>query len=132
MTRTPFAIFRRIQLVTMWYGEDYDFYRPSLNEFGEPEDIDGDTIQQTVRGIYHSSERSFVELLNSEGVSVKSTVSKGIICEGTEKPDIQQGDEVKISEQTYHVTTIEPVFFGSTIVAYEISVEELVEGVEVL
>lgn len=130
MARTAFALFRQIQLAVMWYGTDYGFYRSQLNEYNEP--IAGqETLVQTIRGIYHSSERSFIELVNNENASVKSKVNRGILCSRGTELLIQQGDHVQIQEKDFYVTTVEPVLYSdNTIVAYEISVEELVEGVE--
>lgn len=126
MERTPFAVYRKITLAVAWYGTEYNFYRKPLNQYGEP---DGEpTLVQAVDGIYHSSERSFIELINTEGASVKTTVSRGILCDRNNNLVIQQGDSVEISGSPYHVVSIEPVLFSDKVVAYEISVEEVVEG----
>ena len=125
MERTPFAVYRKIRLAIGWYGTDYDFNRRRKNAYGEPED-DMDPVQ-TISGIYHSSERSFIELINNEGASVKSKVSKGILCDADNDMEIIQGDHVEINGSNYYVTAIEPVLYSDEIVAYEISVEELIE-----
>ena len=126
MKRTPFAVYRQIQLAIRWYGTDYSFTRKQLNKYGEP--VDNEDSVQKVSGIYHASERSFIELINNEGASVKSKVSKGILCDADTKLSIQQGDKVVIENTEFHVTAVEPVLYSGTVVAQEISVEELVEG----
>ena len=127
MNRTPFAVYRQIRLAVRWYGEDYSFTRKRLNTYGEPVNDDEDSIQ-TVSGIYHASERSFIELINNEGTSVKSKVSKGILCDADTELSIQQGDKTVINDTEFHVTAIEPVLYNGQVIAQEISVEELVEG----
>lgn len=126
MKRTPFAVYRQIRLAIKWYGTEYSFTRKRLNRYGEP--VDNEDSVQKVSGIYHTSERSFIELINNEGASVKSKVSKGILCDADTKLSIQQGDKVVIEDTEFHVTAVEPVLYSGTVVAQEISVEELVEG----
>lgn len=126
MKRTPFAVYRQIRLAVSWYGKEYSFTRKQLNKYKEP--IAEEDPIQTVYGIYHASERSFIELLNSEGASVKSKVSKGILCDADTELSIQQGDKVVIDNKEFHVTAVEPVLYNDKVVAQEISVEELVEG----
>ena len=126
MNRTPFAVYRQLKLAVDWYGTDYEFFRKRLNEYNEPMD-DADLVQE-VRGIYHASERSFVELINNEGASIKSKANKGILCSRDESLDLQQGAYVEINGPQFYVTAIEPVMYADEVVAYEISVEELVEG----
>ena len=126
MKRTPFAIYRQIRLAVSWYGEEYSFTRKQLNKYKEP--IAEEDSVQTISGIYHASERSFIELINSEGASVKSKVSKGILCDSDTKLSIQQGDKVVIDNREFHVTAVEPVLYNDKVVAQEISIEELVEG----
>ena len=109
-----------------WYGENYSFTRKQLNTYGEP--VDGEDLVQVVPGIYHASERSFIELINNEGASVKSKVSKGILCDADTQLSIQQGDNVIINDTEFHITAVEPVLYNGKVVAQEISVEELVEG----
>ena len=127
MARTSFALGRQIHLAVMWYGTDFDFHRQQLNEYKEP--ISGQSeLVQTIRGIYHSSQRSFIELINNESASVKSKVSKGILCDKVTEMLIQQGDYVTIQNSDFYVTAVEPVMYSDNeVVAYEISVEELVE-----
>ena len=126
MKRTPFAVCRQIRLAVSWYGKEYSFTRKQLNKYKEP--IAEEDSVQTVSGIYHASERSFIELINSEGASVKSKVSKGILCDADTELSIQQGDKVVIDSKEFHVTAVEPVLYNDKVVAQEISVEELVEG----
>lgn len=126
MLRTSFTIHRQLQLALNWYGSDYDFYRPTTNAYGEPS-REGSLVQ-TVVGVYHSSEQNFIELLNSEGASVKAKTNKGIFCDISEELNLQQGDYVVINERTFWVTTIEPISYNDQVVAYEISLEEFVEG----
>lgn len=126
MKRTPFALYRQIRMAIYWYGEEYLFTRKQLNQYKEP--VDAEDPVQTVSGIYHASERSFIELVNSEGASVKSKVSKGILCDADIELSIQQGDKVVIDNTEFYVTAVEPVLYNGTVVAQEISVEELVEG----
>lgn len=125
--RTPFAIKRQIQLAVMWYGTEYTFERNELDQYGEPIES---VVQTTVEGIYHATGREFIELLNTEGTSVKSKISKGIVCPFNEDLNIQQGDSVIIHDVKYHVTTVEPVFYSEEVVAQEISLEEFAEGVD--
>lgn len=129
MTRTPFAVRRQLHLAVSWYGEDHNFYRKNLNAYGELVNGPG-TLVQTIDGIYHASARSFVELINNEGASVKSKVSKGIVCDADNTLTIRQGDYTEIEGTTFHITTVEPILYGSEAVGYEISLEELVEGVD--
>ena len=126
MKRTPFAVYRQIRLAVSWYGKEYSFTRKQLNKYKEP--IAEENSVQTVSGIYHAAERSFIELINSEGASVKSKVSKGILCDADTELSIQQGDKVVIDNREFHVTAVEPVLYNDKVVAQEISVEELVEG----
>lgn len=126
MKRTPFAVYRKIRLAVSWYGSEYSFYRKTKNSYNEPES--SGTFVQKVDGIYHSSSRAFIELINTEGASVKSKLSKGILCDGDNQLTIQQNDYVSIGNSDYYVTAIEPVMYGDEVVAYEISVEELIEG----
>ena len=126
MKRTPFAVYRQIRLAVSWYGKEYSLTRKQLNKYKEP--IAEENSVQTVSGIYHASERSFIELINSEGASVKSKVSKGILCDADTELSIQQGDKVVIDNREFHVTAVEPVLYNDKVVAQEISVEELVEG----
>ena len=128
MARTSFALSRQIHLAVVWYGTDFSFHRQQLNEYKEP--ISGQSeLVQTIRGIYHSSQRSFIELINNESASVKSKVNKGILCDKATEMLIQQGDYVTIQNSDFYVTAIEPVMYSdSEVVAYEISVEELIEG----
>lgn len=126
MNRTPFALYRQIRLAVSWYGKDYAFTRQQLNTYGEPTPAE-DSVQ-TVSGIYHASERSFIELINNEGASIKSKVSKGILCDKDTELSIQQGDKVVIEDTDFYVTAVEPVLYSGEVVAQEISVEELIEG----
>lgn len=130
MKRTPFAVYRQIRLAISWYGKEYSFTRKHLNKYKEP--VAEEDSVQTVSGIYHASERSFVELINSEGASVKSKVSKGILCDADTKLSIQQGDKVVIDNKEFYVTAVEPVLYNGETVAQEISVEELVEGIDMV
>lgn len=131
MNRTPFAVYRQLKLAVDWYGTDYEFFRKRLNEYNEPVDDEADLVQE-VRGIYHASERSFVELINNEGASIKSKANKGILCSRDESLELQQGDYVEINGPQFYVTAIEPIMYADEVVAYEISVEELVEGNDLL
>ena len=130
MNRTPFAVYRQLKLAVDWYGTDYEFYRKRLNEYNEPTD-EADLVQE-VRGIYHASERSFVELINNEGASIKSKANKGLLCSKDETLEIQQGDYVEINGPQFYVTAIDPIMYADEAVAYEVSVEELVEGNDIL
>ena len=74
MKRSAFAVYRKIHLVIGWYGAAYHFYRRKQNTYGEPE---GDPVfVQKLDGIYHSTARDFVELVNNEGTTVKSKINK--------------------------------------------------------
>lgn len=124
MIRTPFAVYRQIRLAIGWYGTEYDFNRRVLNAYGEPTTEEPELVQ-SIAGIYHSSERSFIELINNEGASVKSKVSRGIVCDADVSLSIQQNDHVVIEDKDFYVTAVEPVLYGDKVVAYEISVEEV-------
>lgn len=126
MKRTPFAVRRQIQLAVDWYGNEYEFIRMGLNDYGEP--TNEESLIQTVSGIYHESERSFIELVNNESASVKSKVNKGILCGENTKLLVQQEDKVLINGVEFHVTAVEPVLYSGEVVAQEISIEELVKG----
>lgn len=126
MKRTAFAVYRQIRLAIRWYGTEYSFTRKRLNKYGEP--VENEDSVQKISGIYHASERSFIELINNEGASVKSKVSKGILCDADTKLSIQQGDKVVIEDTEFYITAVEPVLYSGTVVAQEISVEELVKG----
>lgn len=128
MNRTPFSIVRKIQLMIDWYGESYSFKRDVVNSYNEPSGTTNDV--QTLFGIYHASERSFVELINVEGASIKSKVSKGILCANDETISVQQNDKVSVNEIDFFVTAVEPVLYGKEAIAYEISLEEVVKGNE--
>lgn len=125
MKKTPFAVHRKIDLAISWYGSEYSFYRKMLNSYNEPEE--SGTLVQKIDGIYHSSSQAFVELVNSEGASIKSKTNKGILCSADNQLSIQQKDYVMIENSEYCVAVVEPVMYGNEIVAYEISVEESVE-----
>jgi len=129
MKRTPFAVYRKLRLVISWYGSTHEFYRRALNQYKEPESGRG-TLVQSVDGIYHATARDFVELVNTEGASVKSKINKGILCDGDNELIIQQGDSVTISGSEFYVTAVEPVMYSDEVIAYEISIEELAEGVD--
>lgn len=130
MNRTPFAVYRRIQLAIAWYGYDYAFYRDELNQYHEP--TGENNLIQTVTGIYHSTDRvgSLIELINTEGASIKSKINRGILCSKDNDFAIQQGDYTQIQNVLYYVTAIEPVLYSDRVVGYEISIEELIEGNE--
>lgn len=124
MNRTPIAIAHRIQNSLNWYGHEYTFSYYGVNDFNEP--IGTPTERQKVVGIYHSSEHTFVELLNAEGASVKAKINKGVFC-GPEELTIEQGDIVVIDGTQFKVTTHEPVIYCDVVVAREISLEEVVK-----
>ena len=126
MKRTPFAVRRQIQLAVDWYGNEYEFTRRDLNNYGEP--TNEESLIQTVSGIYHESERSFIELVNNESASVKSKVNKGILCGENTKLLVQQEDKVLINGVEFYVTAVEPVLYSGEAIAQEISIEELVKG----
>ena len=128
MKRSAFAVYRRIHLVVGWYGAAYDFYRKEQNAYGEP--VGDPVFIQRINGIYHSTARDFVELVNTEGTSVKSKFSKGILCDKDIKPTVKQGDFVEIHGSDFYVTAVEPVLYSDEVIAYEVSVEEFVEGIE--
>lgn len=127
MKRSAFAVYRKIHLVIGWYGAAYHFYRRKQNAYGEP---DGDPVfVQKLDGIYHSTARDFVELVNNEGTSVKSKINKGILFGKDIKPIVQQGDLVEIHGSDFYVTAVEPVLYSDEVIAYEVSVEEFIEEV---
>lgn len=124
MNRTPFSLRRQITLAITWYGEDYSFMRDTVDGYNEP--TGEREYVQDIPGIYHSSERSFIELVNAEGAAVKSKVSKGILCDSNNDIGVRQNDVVVIHDVEFFVTTVEPVWYGEEVVAYEISLEEVV------
>ena len=126
MKRTPFAVYRQINLAVNWYGAEYTFSRYSKNSYGEP--TGEPSVVQAVEGIYHSANRSFIELINTEGASVKSKLNRGILCSKDNNLILDQDDIVEIQGVKHYVTAIEPVMYSNEAVAYEISLEELVEG----
>lgn len=129
--RTPFAIRRQIQLAINWYGTSFTFHRPKLDEYNEPS---GEDSIEFIEGIYHASSHEFVELINQEGISIKSKINKGVLCNhNSSNTDVlQQGDSTMIEGITYKITAIEPVMYNDQVIAYEISLEEFVEGAESL
>lgn len=127
MRRTPLAVAHKINIALEWYGKSYTFERSLSDDYGEPT---GElVVVQSVQGIYHSSERSFVELINTEGASVKTKVNKGLLCKYQEM-FIQQRDIVKVNDRDYYVTACEPIYYGDVAVGVEISLEEVVEGID--
>lgn len=126
--RTPFSLRRQIQLAIQWYGIDYEFSRDVVDSY---EEITGEQERiESIEGIYHATKREFIELINSEGASIKNKLNKGILCSSEDNLSIQQGDITVINNTTYRVTAIEPVLYGEEIVAQSISLEEFVEGVD--
>lgn len=125
MNRTPFSIARKIQLMIDWYGTNYNFKRDVVNSYNEPTGPTNDV--QTIPGIYHAYERNFVELISVDGASVKSKVSKGILCNRDQDILIQQNDLVTVNNIDFHVVTVEPVIYGEEPIAYEISLEEILK-----
>ena len=67
--------------------------------------------------------------VNNEGTSVKSKINKGILFGKDIKPIVQQGDLVEIHGSDFYVTAVEPVLYSDEVIAYEVSVEEFIEGV---
>ena len=128
MLRTPFAVYRQIKLAVTWYGQQHTFYRHEMNEYGEP--VETGIQVQVIEGIYHSSSRAFIELINNEGASVKSKVSKGLLCCRDTEITVKQGDYVDIQGIRFYVIAVEPVMYSGDAIAYEISLEELAEGSE--
>lgn len=128
MNRTPFFIARKIQLMIDWYGTTYVFKRNVVNSYNEP--TGSLSSVQNIPGIYHAQERSFVELISVDGASIKSKVNKGILCNKDQEILIQQNDLVMINNTPFHVVTVEPVIYGEEPIAYEISLEEVIEGAD--
>ena len=124
MRRKAFAVSHRIHNAVMWYGKEYEFKRAEKNEFNEP--TDKLELVETVRGIYHSSQQSFIDLINTEAASIKSKTNKGILCMASSGALLKQDDTVEINLVKYKVTAVEPVMYGDVKVATEISLEELV------
>lgn len=126
--RTPFSLRRQVQLALNWYGDEFEFVRSELDEFNEPIE---ESVTHSVNGIYHSSSHEFVELINQEGISVKTKINKGILCSyNLIGIDVQQNDEVTINDILFKVTAVEPILYNNQVVAHEISLEEFVEGIE--
>lgn len=130
MNRTPFTIRHKLNLLTDWYGAIFEFKRNIVDSYKEPT---GDfSVVQKVSGIYHASEKSFIELINTEGAAIKggSKVGKGILCGYSNvNISVQQGDIVLISTVPHQVTAVEPIVYSEIPVAWEISLEEIVQGV---
>lgn len=128
MNRKPFAVKHRISNAILWHGSNYDFFRKTQNDYGEPV---GEKLKiETVRGIYHANREGFVELLNTEGASLKSKLNKGILCY-ISNPLIEQGDIVYIGAIEHNVVSIEPVMYSDVQIATEISIEEVIYGGEI-
>lgn len=128
MMRTPFAVYRQIKLAVLWYGKEYIFHRPKINEYNEPTE-ESQEIQK-VDCIYHDSKRAFIELINNDGASVKSKANRGLLCCKDNNLLIKQGDYTIIQERRFYITAVEPVLYVGEVIGYEISLEELVEGSE--
>ena len=124
MRNTPFAAKHRVKLILDWYGTSYTFFRQTKNSYGEPEGEPQEV--QEIRGIYHSSQRSFIELISMEGASIKNTTSRGILCGPNTPISILQGDSVTVDGMDCHVTAIEPIWFGDVVIGKDISLEEIV------
>lgn len=122
MVRKAFAVAHRVQNAVSWYGAEYRFTRNSKNEYGEP--TEEPELVEIVQGIYHSSQQSFIELINTEAAKIKAKTNKGILCLSSSGSLLLQGDRVEISSVEYRVTTVEPVMYGDVKVATEISLEE--------
>lgn len=123
--RDIFSAYRNIQLAVSWYGSKYKFERDVLDSRNEPT---GETeFVQMIPGIYHASSHDFVELIPSDGGTVKGKINKGIICGKAEKPAVKQNDKVEIVDTLYYVTALEPIVFNNEPIAWEISLEEVIE-----
>ncbi len=125
MKRQAFAVKHRIDNSINWYGAEYNFLRPEVNKYNEP--LDSLKIVEVVNGIYHSSQQSFIELINTENASVKSKTNKGILCLESSGASIIQGDIVYIEDKKFKVTAVEPIMYCDHKVATEISVEEVLQ-----
>lgn len=124
MNRKIFSAYTKIQRLVEWYGDLYRFERDILNEYNEPT---GETdFVQLVPAIYHRSSHDFVELIQSDGGTVKAKVNKGLLCGKAQKPSVQQNDKVRVNDILHFVTAVEPVLFGEEAIAWEISLEEVV------
>lgn len=123
MKRTPFAVAHSVSNLILWYGSEYEFNRPDTNEYEEP--TEQEHIVEVLQGVYHASQRSFLDLLNTEGVSVKSKTNVGVLTVVSSGNNIQQGDKVAIHSSLYKVTAVEPVLYGGVKIATEISLEEV-------
>lgn len=130
MNRTPFTIRHKLNLLTDWYGTAFDFKRDTVDKYKEP--TGALAVVQQIHGIYHASEKSFIELINTEGAAIKggSKVGKGILCGySNTNLSVQQGDKVSVAGVPNLVTAVEPIVYGDVPVAWEISLEEVVQGV---
>lgn len=122
MRRKAFAVSHRIQNAVSWYGTEYKFTRNVKNEYGEP--TEEPELVEIVQGIYHSSQQSFIELINTEAAKIKTKTNKGILCSSSSGSLLLQGDRVEINFVEYKITAVEPVVYGDVKVATEISLEE--------
>lgn len=122
---THFSKKRKVKLSCEWHGTDYEFIRNTVDQYGEP---NGTQPVQTIRGIHHANSRSLIALLTTEGSAVKNKVTEGIFFDSDVTVRIKQGDQVRVGEKMFIVTTVEPLTFEDVVVAYDASIEEVVEG----
>lgn len=123
MKRQPFAVAHKINNAISWYGTNYSFQRDSVDDYGEPT---GEfEVVETVQGIYHSSRKSFVELIGSEAANTKSKANKGIMCMKSDGKLLKQKDFLIVGDLKYEVTAVEPIIYCDVELAREISLEEV-------
>lgn len=87
-----------------WWGECYTFYRQNTNEFGGYEA--GDTLVQTIQGIFHTDASSFTIVTTTEDSAVQSKTNSYLYCLAKDINGIQQGDMVRVKDRLYLVNGI--------------------------
>ena len=93
-------------------GKDYDFYRRSMNAFGEPDrETEAEKIG-TIRGLYHEVS-NYVALRMTDTTQERKHIGQGakkdtrILClmESVKGIDLQFGDYTIINGKRFNVTT---------------------------
>lgn len=123
MKRQPFTLSHRINNAISWYGTEYAFLRNSKNDYNEPTG-EPETVE-VLQGIYHSSQKSFIDLIGSEAASVKSKINKGILCKPSDGTLIKQDDYIIVNSLKYKVTSIDSIVYCGIEAAKDISLEEV-------
>lgn len=126
MIKKAFAVKHRISNAIRWYGSEFEILRKTVNDYGEP--VEEPTTVCKFNGIYHESQQSFLDLLNTEATQVKIKTNKGVLAMvDVYSKEIDQGDYIILHGSEFNVTAVEPVMVSDTQIATEISLEEVVD-----